>query len=408
MVLAGIAVHVDGRIAVMWRDLANFLAQGGSGEPITLFKGVSIWPTQLIRATSFVLSLWFIFRGWRSLDRNLDDISENLMWQPERRALMKQLREERLHWPWWQQMTRVFSFRLAEHGDGVVNPATGLTPAAESFWRKYMYQGRLWARFVRVLVVTALYQQIGAFVIQSLGSTTAPSRGDLAATWNHCLARASVFAMLFLIFSVVDATVFCHQLLSALRPDARDERTASPAVATAVEPDGRWPQRTLDHYAAEMNVDKRYLDEWITMHFVARRTRVVASLVYYPFIIISLMVLSRSTLFDNWSTSKGLVVVMTGSVLIVMVCAILLRSGAEGLRQKAIWRLTNARIQLNGMDEAGRRTAGQLDVMIDQIRAFRSGAFAPYSQQPLVRALLLPLTSYGGAALVEYLSIANL
>src|SRR6266542_873241 len=157
-----------------------------------------------------------------------------------------------------------------------------------------------------------------------------------------------------------------------------------------------------------MNVDKRYLDEWITMHFVARRTRVVASLVYYPFIIISLMVLSRSTLFDNWSTSKGLVVVMTGSVLIVMVCAILLRSGAEGLRQKAIWRLTNARIQLNGMDEAGRRTAGQLDVMIDQIRAFRSGAFAPYSQQPLVRALLLPLTSYGGAALVEYLSIANL
>ena len=73
-----------------------------------------------------------------------------------------------------------------------------------------------------------------------------------------------------------------------------------------------------------------------------------------------------------------------------------------------IWRLGNAIIQLDGKKgDEGRKTAAQLQTMIGQVRAFPRGAFAPYSDQPLVRALLLPLTSYGGAALVEYLSIAN-
>ena len=143
------------------------------------------------------------------------------------------------------------------------------------------------------------------------------------------------------------------------------------------------------------------------MHFVARRTQAVARLVYYPFIVIALMVLSRSSLFDNWSTPIGLVIVVTSSVAIVMACAIMLRLAAERLRRRAIWRLTNIKMKLNAQGAADSKVADQIDVMITQIRAFDTGAFAPYSQQPIVRAVLLPLTSYGGAALVEYLSIAN-
>ena len=35
----------------------------------------------------------------------------------------------------------------------------------------------------------------------------------------------------------------------------------------------------------------------------------------------------------------------------------------------------------------------------------REGAFSPYSQQPVVRAMLLPLGSLGGTALLEYLLV---
>jgi hypothetical protein len=404
---AALLFHLDARIAPMWYEGAEFLTQRGSGEPIALFQGISVWPTELIRAVALGLTIWFIFRGWRALDRNLDEISAQMMWQPERRALIQELRDNDRQWHWWQRITRMFSFRLADRGGGTINPATGMKPSAELFWQKYIYQGRWWARLSRILLITILYHQAFRFVAQSFGPSLTPYRGDFLVDWNPPFVRCTVFAMQFLLFSVVDATVFCHQLVSSLRRKVPPRPMADPAVAPGGESESRWPARTLDTYAAKLKLDKRYLDDWITMHFVARRTHVVARLVYYPFIVISLLVLSRSTVFDNWGTSTGLVIALSCSVLIVVACAIALRSSAEGLRRSAIWRLTNAKILLNGGDEAARHTAAQLDVMIAQIRAFDTGAFAPYSQQPLVRAVLLPLTSYGGATLVEYLSIAN-
>ncbi len=405
-VAAAFLYYLDLHLPTLWHDAADFLTEGGKGEPITLLQGVSIWPTQVIRAVALLLTVWFIFRGWRALDRNLDEISTHMMWQPERLALISQLNERNEHWHWWIRLARMFSFRLDEHGGGSVNPQTGLQPDAEKFWHKYIYQGRWWARLMRILVVTVIYHETFRFIGQSFGGTMPPYRGELLIDWNKELTYWTVYAMQFLLFSVVDATVFCHQLVSGLRRKLPAKPVADPAVATGGEVESRWPQGTLDNYAAKLRLDKRYLDDWIAMHFVARRTLVVARLVYYPFIIISLLVLARSSVFDNWGTSTGIVVSLTCSVLIVIGCAIALRSGAESLRRSAIWRLTNAKILLNKDDE-GKRTASQIDVMIAQIRAFDTGAFAPYMQQPLVRALLLPLTSFGGTALAEYLSIAN-
>ena len=269
-----------------------------------------------------------------------------------------------------------------------------------------MYQGRWWARFWRVLLATLAYMAIGVFIIRLMGPPESPYRGSLAVHVEPALRHLAVFATLFLVFFVVDATVFCYQLVSELRKKLPAHDDTGPEVAPGERAETRWPKATLEKYAAKLGLDERYLDDWITMHFVARRTQAVARLVYYPFIVIALMVLSRSSLFDNWTTPFGLVIVVTFSVAIVMACAILLRLAAERLRRRAIWRLTNTRMKLKakGGDD---RVVEQIEVMITQIRAFDTGAFAPYSQQPIVRAVLLPLTSYGGAALVEYLSIAN-
>jgi hypothetical protein len=42
-------------------------------------------------------------------------------------------------------------------------------------------------------------------------------------------------------------------------------------------------------------------------------------------------------------------------------------------------------------------------MLLQRIDELREGAFSPFSQQPLVRAMLLPLGSIGGTALIEYL-----
>jgi hypothetical protein len=58
-------------ICFYWRPTAIFLWQNGRGEPMTLFQGVSIWPTVLLRALSINLCIYFIWRALRNLKSNL-------------------------------------------------------------------------------------------------------------------------------------------------------------------------------------------------------------------------------------------------------------------------------------------------------------------------------------------------
>jgi hypothetical protein len=44
-----------------------------------------------------------------------------------------------------------------------------------------------------------------------------------------------------------------------------------------------------------------------------------------------------------------------------------------------------------------------LEILLRRVEELREGAFSPFSQQPMVRAMLLPLGSLGGTALLDYL-----
>ena len=56
----------------------------------------------------------------------------------------------------------------------------------------------------------------------------------------------------------------------------------------------------------------------------------------------------------------------------------------------------------------GGRLAGQLELLLARVEELRDGALTPPSQQPLVRAMLLPIGSFGGTALLEYLLLPGL
>src|SRR5262249_8108688 len=95
------------------------------------------------------------------------------------------------------------------------------------------------------------------------------------------------------------------------------------------------------------------------------------------------------------------------ALLIVSGCAIALRLSAEALRARALRRL-NDRIMAVRQSQDGERLAGQLELLSRRIEELRDGAFTPFSQQPLVRTMLLPLGSFGGTALLEYLLLPRL
>jgi hypothetical protein len=53
-------------------------------------------------------------------------------------------------------------------------------------------------------------------------------------------------------------------------------------------------------------------------------------------------------------------------------------------------------------------TAGQFEKLLADTEELQEGAFAPRGSQPLVRALLLPLLTYGGTMLVHLYALPGI
>jgi len=54
------------------------------------------------------------------------------------------------------------------------------------------------------------------------------------------------------------------------------------------------------------------------------------------------------------------------------------------------------------------KRAVQIEVLLNRVQTIREGAFSPISQQPLIRALLLPLGTYSGVALLQNMAFPGL
>jgi len=61
-----------------WPAIAGFLTQHGVGEPMTLFEGVSVWPTILLRALSLGMCVWLICHTFHMLERNIRDTEADM------------------------------------------------------------------------------------------------------------------------------------------------------------------------------------------------------------------------------------------------------------------------------------------------------------------------------------------
>jgi hypothetical protein len=412
----------------MFEALAMYLTQNGEGVPMTLLDGVSIWPTELIRLFALFLALFFTWYGWRKLEHNLKYVSDEMKWGTKRKELEREVNKDYKAWGRWQRYLHVFSYQLDSEvtarirvdefpAEGVpaqaaINPKTGLRPEAEAFWRSYIYQNRVSARLSRIATAIGLYFVFVGAVVALFGFPEVAIRGARAAAIDKRLVIVAVLAMLFLTFFVVDATLLCRQFVVAISTRRRAAKGALKGALRdefdAITAYTRWPADTLQHFAKKLKLDRRYVDQWVTIHVIGLRTDAVSRLIYFPYIIISLVIVARSSIFDNWSMPISLIIILGTSVAIVTMSAIMLRTAAEYARRKAIWRLTNEQVRLNSGGDVQQRTSKQLDLLIQQIRRYDTGSFASYLDQPLLRAIMLPLGSFGGVGMLQYLAIFNL
>jgi hypothetical protein len=144
------------------------------------------------------------------------------------------------------------------------------------------------------------------------------------------------------------------------------------------------------------------LVDYLDIDLVARRTKVVGGLIYYPFVIISLLILSRASIFDYWTWQPAFLLLIIMTVAIAMFSAIYLRRTAEVARQTALQNLHDLSIRRIAAGKGKKQQAKTIREISNLIEHENRGAFAAISQNPLARALLLPSGSAGIWALLQY------
>lgn len=345
-------------------------------EPFSWFEGISVWPTEILRVITIVLTLFFIYHGVKKLSRGDAHTAKlfRLPWDAPRPGTQDN-DPRKLCSFWWLYQARGIAVSRLDQWLEKQEPKQ--TPAWN--WRTVLSQTGL-----RVFV----YLCIGFGLFSISGQVSPPARGA-SYVLDSVLLGSAVLSFPFLLFFVLDAS-----------------RRAT-WLARKLGETNSWPPETLEEFGLQQEQCSRYFDHWLDVRLIAAATAETGKLVYYPFIVFFLMLFARSPLFDTWSLPWPLVTVFCLAIVLMLTAGVRLRREAERVRSGALRDLEGVLLRVQG--QAGNEALEkQIKTMIEQIYNIRIGVFLPFAQQPMVRAILGVVSGVSGLALLEYASLANL
>src|SRR5262249_28386234 len=183
-------------------------------------------------------------------------------------------------------------------------------PAAaneEDLWLEYQTRGRALAQSLRVVVSVVTFMVVGLLLMGIFGYSRVPARGFVAYLAERGTLVASVVAVLVLNYLVVDTTWLCERFVVLV-----GQLQTSPTTNGG---------------------GKRDL---LRLRLIEKRTSVVGRFVYYPLALLTLLLLSRSRFFDDWSLPIGLAAIFGVLGLYVVSCAVTLSLAAQRARRRAL------------------------------------------------------------------------
>jgi hypothetical protein len=140
------------------------------------------------------------------------------------------------------------------------------------------------------------------------------------------------------------------------------------------------------------------------LELIALRTAAITPLVLFPFLILSLMIVSRSAIFEGWQWSLELVIVYAGLFGYVLYHAFMLQREASLTRRKEleflhaiplkteIWKLEKPEREKQEM---------YLKAAVSHVTNLDGGAFVAWYKHPIFQAIILPTSGTSGLFLLQ-------
>jgi len=262
-----------------------------------------------------------------------------------------------------------------------------------AFWIEHQFCGIPYFRLLRAALMTWIYLLCTSLLFAIWPAEWPPIRGSVATNVNFGMLLLSIVTFNFLIFWVVDANLLLARLITVLSGTQT-----------------RWSREFHTKLAEKFGIaDNPAADDWLDIRLIARRTAAVNKIIYAPVLVMMLLMAARSSLFDNWIMTPSLALTYTLGSAILLFAAWHLRSAAERARAVAVARIKALNLKLQGQTELPNQRVilDQLKLILDEIQQIREGAFARYTDQPIVHAVLIVVGSMGGSAVVDYVKAAQ-
>lgn len=371
-------------------------------EPTAWLEGVSAWPSHLLHLLALFLLLWTLDWTWAAAQQQLKNDSD---WLQLPRPRQHSLRE--LLGGWFANASVLFW-----------RPGVGFSCDFKQLWAEYGERGEATPRLIRTLfwyVLTLAVMLLLFFGINDGQIPEVPARGSEHRSLVRVTLYAAMLLLPLLIVAVADATVLltCFvRHLNAGRSFYPPETIAQFANALGDEHKALWAQRFCARPEERSPEGGGFamhtlLDDWIDVHVIARRSVPIARLVIGPFLVLALLVVARSRLFDNWALTPAIAVGVCFYVTMLIGLTVLLKQAAENTRRRA---LESMQADLRWLAGSGKPLSDLVEPfkrLIAQVESNQRGAFASYLDQPLLKAMLVPLGGAGGTQLFDYLLLGR-
>jgi len=382
------------RYTALWSDFAKFAAAIGAvvvgydlfyyviisndaEEPWRFLTGVSAWPTQIVLVLTIGYCLWSMLRIRRSVEESNARLGSEFFGARADADLEKTHPGRSRH------------EALAALGGKLVRPRwkTGADRGYASLWQEYLKHGNLSWSMLRAAGASLLFL-IAWIALTITEPPVVPVRGQLSYFVDYFVSKAALLALMWLAFFVADQVRLCIGFFGYFMKGDTD-----------------WPAETLRRFgqsAAAKGEERHLLSDYVDIRLFAERSKVVGETVYYPFVALVLFVAARLEFFDAWTWPLALGLMVGACFVLLVLAFVLLRFAADRARSGAAHRLGMKYLELIGEGDAKRELAAQVGHTLELVRNCSEGAFRPLSEEPVVRALMIPTGGLGGLGALQY------
>lgn len=403
------------------------------GEPFRWLEGVSVWPSLILHLTS--LCLMVLFTSWSIIQLRSQAIS-----------IAKRIRvdipdEYKLDRSWWARIWPGPHLDLTEYDTNgkktetkpivdrqninaepfstssgrdeykaeVLNAYStseafdGPIPAAESegkesaggtvasMWRNYLRATGWREMILWIAACTTLVSVFFFALLDGSDATPFPHRGELTEKL-HMVETLNAFLFWVVVFWVSYEMYLCATLIEMLGT-----------------PHNVWPGLLLTREKDQTGIPGEYLVPCLNFELIVEATDRIATLIYLPFISVLFMVLAHSDFLDAMDFPPALVIATVLAIGYVLFTVRLMRKSADAARDKSLEYYEELLLRLANPQSPHLKdilqsiSTEQIKLLIKRIHDSHKGIFVHFTQQPGVKAFLLPCGVYGAAQLIEYL-----